>query len=63
MVGKRIAEFRKDRGWTQKELAKVTKLSKGHIAAIEEGREIPKIKTIAIIAECLDVDLQSLLRK
>ncbi|MCO5387773.1 MAG: helix-turn-helix domain-containing protein [Desulfosporosinus sp.] len=37
MVGKRIATLRKEKGWTQKELAKVAKLSTGYIAAIEEG--------------------------
>lgn len=62
-LGPRIAELRKKKGWTQAELAKMTKLSEGYIAAIEEGRVQPKIKTLAIIARCLEVSVDSLLKK
>jgi len=61
MVGKRIAKLRKERGCTQADLAKGTGLSKGYIAAIEEGKKIPHIKTLVIIAEFLDVGIRSLI--
>lgn len=63
MVSKRISELRKDKGWTQEELARAVKLSRSYIAAIEEGRIRPKIKTLALIAKCLDVELELLLRE
>lgn len=63
MIGNAIAEFRKKKGWTQKELAKTVKLSKSYISAIEEGRIRPKIKTVALIAKCLGVELELLLRE
>lgn len=59
MVGKRITKLRKDKGWSQKDLADATGLSKGYIAAIEEGRS-PGIKTISIIAEALGVEVRDL---
>lgn len=62
MVGKRIAELRKERGWTQKELAKAARLSKSYIAAIEEGVN-PSIKASARIADGLGVEIKELYRK
>ena len=55
MVGKRIAKFRKEKGWTQKQLAKATGLSKSYISSIEEGK-LPGIKTVVVIAEALGVE-------
>ncbi|HBV85734.1 MAG TPA: XRE family transcriptional regulator [Desulfosporosinus sp.] len=63
MVGDLIAELRKGKKWTQKDLADAVNLSKSYIAAIEEGRIRPKIKTLALIAKCLDVELELLLRE
>lgn len=60
MVGKRIAQLRKKKGWTQKDLAGATRLSKGYIATIEEGDQQPKIKTVAIIAGALGVEAREL---
>lgn len=62
MIGKRIAYLRHKKGWTQADLAKATCLSWGYIASIEEGRIRPKIKTLALIAKCLGVELELLLR-
>ena len=62
MVGRRIAELRKEKGWTQKELAKATRLSNGYIAAIEAGIR-PGVKAVAIIAEELGVEVGELYRE
>lgn len=62
MVGKRIAKLRDEKGWTQKQLAKATRLSKSYIASIEEGKR-PGIKALAIIAEELGVEVGELLRR
>lgn len=62
-LGDKIKRARKKKKWTQARLAKSTGLSKNYIAAIEEGRERPRIKTLAIIAESLDIDIDKLMRK
>ena len=60
-LGDNIANYRKLKGLTQSDLAIVTGVSKGFISAIEEGRKVPRLKTLARIAECLDVKLEKLL--
>ncbi|MHB1651372.1 MAG: helix-turn-helix domain-containing protein [Desulfitobacteriaceae bacterium] len=62
-IGERIKRLRKRKGWTQARLAKVTGLSASYISAIEEGRDHPRIKAIAIIASCLEISLQTLLEE
>jgi transcriptional regulator with XRE-family HTH domain len=62
MVGKMIANLRKKKGWTQRELAQATRLSTGHIANIEEGAR-PGIKTMALIAEALGVEVSALYKE
>lgn len=60
MIGDRIAELRKEKKWTQRDLAKVTGLSRGYIASIEEGNHRPKIRTLAMIADALDVTVDEI---
>ncbi|MEW5952595.1 MAG: helix-turn-helix transcriptional regulator [Bacillota bacterium] len=55
-----IAKFRRKKGWTQAELAEITGLSRGYIAAIEQGRKIPAPKTLVIIAEGLGAAVDEL---
>ncbi|MFZ5650161.1 MAG: helix-turn-helix domain-containing protein [Bacillota bacterium] len=55
-----IARLRRERGLTQAELSRTTGLSRGYIAAIEQGRRHPTIKTLAIIAEALGVEIEVL---
>ena len=59
MVGKNIIKLRKEKGWTQVELARATRLSRGCIAAIEGGRK-PVVKTVAVIAAALGVEAREL---
>lgn len=61
-VGGDIAKLRRGKGWTQARMAEATGLSRGYIAAIEEGRVVPKLKTLAIIAERLGVGVEELNR-
>ncbi|EGW36443.1 helix-turn-helix transcriptional regulator [Desulfosporosinus sp. OT] len=60
-LGANIANYRKLKRLTQSDLARVTGVSKGFISAIEEGRKVPRIKTLARIAECMGVNLETLL--
>ena len=59
MIGEKIAQLRKEKGLTQKDLAGETRLSRGYIAAIEEGG-IPRVKTVAMIAKALGVEAREL---
>ncbi|KLU67826.1 anaerobic benzoate catabolism transcriptional regulator [Desulfosporosinus acididurans] len=63
MIGEKIAYLRHEKRWTQDDLAKAVRLSRGYIAAIEEGRIRPKIKTLALIAKCLGVELELLIKE
>lgn len=60
MLGDSIARLRKEKKWTQEKLAEATSLSRGYIAAIEEGRVKPKLRTLSIIAEILGVTIEQL---
>lgn len=59
-IGANIARIRRQKGWTQRELAKAAGLSHDYISAIERGKGIPSLKTLAIIAEKLGVDIKEL---
>lgn len=59
-TGGNIANFRRHRKLTQMQLAKVTGMSRGYIAAIEQGRRYPALKALAIIAEALGVGVGEL---
>lgn len=60
MVGSNVAKFRKEKGWTQVKLAEAVGVSCGYIALIEQGKKRPALKTLAIIAEKLGVELQDI---
>lgn len=60
-LGEKITLLRKEKGWTQEDLAKLTGLSRMHISAIENGRRDPGLKTITIIAQYLEVKLEELI--
>lgn len=60
-IGKNIANYRAQKRLTQTELASAIGVSKGHLAAIEEGRRVPGIKILARIADALRVTIEELL--
>lgn len=56
-IGARIAELRKAKGMTQKNLAETTGLIQPNIARIENGRYSTSLDTLARIAEALGARL------
>lgn len=62
-LGKAIAKYRKDRGLSQKELAKRSGISEVYLELIEEGKKKPHIKTIARIASSLEVGISEMIDK
>ncbi len=51
--GARIRAIRKDRGYTQEQLAELTKLSTRHIAGIEKGEANPSFEVLNTIITVL----------
>ena len=60
--GKRVAEVRRARGFTQEELAAKTDITPLSIGFIEQGRRWPRILTMHKIADCLGVRLEDLFK-
>lgn len=60
MIGQKIRELRIKRGLTQEELAERTKLSVRTIQRIESGEVDPRTYTLTLLAEALDVELETL---
>ncbi|SDF77546.1 helix-turn-helix domain-containing protein [Sporomusa acidovorans] len=59
-IGKILREKRKEKGYTQQELADKANLSRSYIADIEGERYTPSLNTIIKVARYLDLDLNFL---
>jgi transcriptional regulator with XRE-family HTH domain len=57
----KLKALRKERGWTQPDLAKKAALSPGYIARLETGRHDPKLSTLVKLAKALGVSVMELL--
>ncbi len=60
--GKRVAEVRKSRGFTQQELAEDIGMSVVAIAYIETGKRWARLGTLRKIAKTLQVDISELFK-
>jgi len=58
LLGERIREFRKDKGFTQEQLAEMIGVEPRHISRIEGGYNSPSIERLAKISEALDVPIK-----
>lgn len=56
-IADQVAEQRRARGLSQKELAELTGTTQSAIARLESGRRPPRIDTLLGIAEALDCQL------
>jgi len=61
MIGERLAEIRKDRGMTQKELAKFLSVSATTISGYERNKKTPCDDTKVRIARLFNISLDYLL--
>jgi len=61
-LGKRIRVLRKQKGWTQTDLAVHLDLNRGHISDIERGKREVGIITLQVIARGLDTTIAKLLK-
>lgn len=60
LLGKRIAELRTKRGYTQEKLAEATGYSTNHIAKLESARTNPSYELVIAIARTLNVETKEL---
>ena len=60
-VGRRIAEQRKIKGYTQEKLAEEVDLTVGYISGIEAGNKIASLKNMLKIANVLGLSLDFML--
>ena len=59
-VGRRVAELRTARGWTQDQFAERAKLSPGYVRQVEGGHENLTLVTLVKLATVLGVDAADL---
>jgi transcriptional regulator with XRE-family HTH domain len=62
MFGKRLAEVRKSKGFTQESLAEKAGVTALTVSYIEQGRQWPRIATLIKLAKSLNVEALELLR-
>lgn len=55
LVGDNCARIRKQRGWTQEELAERSGLSQQYLSDLERGKRNPTVLTIFELAQALEV--------
>lgn len=60
-IGARIRSARKQRGWSQVDLADAVGLTRSSIANIEAGRQRAPAHIVVLIAHTLDVSVEALL--
>ena len=53
ILGKRIAQRRRELGLKQNELAEIADISNNYLSNIETGRSIPSLTTFATLCKCL----------
>lgn len=58
--GKRLKELRKQKGWTQKELANQLDIRYSHLNKYENGMHVPPLEKLIQLADIFDVSLDYL---
>ena len=60
LVGSKIRDYRREKGFTQSDLAEKTDTSTNYIGQIERGTKRPSLKTLKRIADILGTELREL---
>lgn len=61
-VGRNLKRIRKEKGWSQEELAFESGLHRTYISGIERGARNPTVIVLARVAETLNVAVAELVR-
>ena len=59
-LGKRIVELRKQKGWSQSDLARASNKDRQAIEKLENGKVNPTLYTLLEIANALEISLSKL---
>lgn len=59
-IGEKIARLRREKEWTQKELASRADITQNQVSRIENGKTRPRSSTIETLAKALGVDPEDL---
>ena len=59
-LGKRIKEFRINKGMTLQEFAEKTGLTKGYLSKIENSEKAPPVSTLINLAKALDISMSEI---
>ena len=60
-LGTRIRKLRKEKGWTQTDMAVYLDMNRGHISDLERGKREVGIITLQVIAKGLETTMSNLL--
>ena len=60
MLGKRIADLRAKKGFTQEQLAEKLEYSPNHISKLESARTNPSFELLVSISKVLDIEIKEL---
>ena len=60
-IGERVRKLRKQKGWTQVEMAEKTGLDRSFLADVERGRRNISIRNLSIIAQSFEKSLSRFL--
>lgn len=63
ILGKKIQKLRKEKGYTQEELADILGFSRVYMGYIEQGRESPSLKLLIKLARKLGVRVEDLFHR
>lgn len=61
-IGMRLRALRKQKGWTQTDMAVCLDMNRGHISDIERGKREAGLITLQIIARGLDTTMARILK-
>lgn len=61
-LGMRIAYLRKQKKWTQEDLAFYAQVNKNYISDLENGRKNPSVEILSRIAEALSITMEFLFK-
>ncbi len=62
LFGKRLAELRRQRGWSQEKLALESGLARSYLGGVERGQRNIAVVNICRLAQALGVDPSELMR-
>jgi transcriptional regulator with XRE-family HTH domain len=62
-IGSNVRRFRKNRKWTQEDMAKRSNISRIALIHIESGKAVPTLDTLSSLASALEIPMTSLFAK